>query len=217
MDDFRKQVVEQYDILLRFAQKFTYGDRALAQDLVQDTTIRAFERQHQFTPGTRLDSWLYRILQNLFLDHRRSLKVRDSIEFSDVEEGMLELSLEPEQEAITYYGQVCQKIQLLGSEQRDVLLCVGVKGFSYIETAAMLGIPVGTVMSRLSRARANIATMCGETQKPSVRRTPSPRSRATHTSSIRPFLGRRPVLLFSKPALYLPSVRGAEVQVFSLV
>jgi RNA polymerase sigma-70 factor, ECF subfamily len=214
MDAFREQVVEQYEYLFRFAQKLTGGNRSLSQDLVQDTVIRAFEKQTLFAPGTQLDSWLYRILQNRFRDvWRAEVKVRDPIEFSELEEERLELSVAAKQEQIAYYGQVAHKIRTLPGDQRNVMICVCIQELSYKETAERLGIPIGTVMSRLARARRSIQDN-SETRRIVYFQPTLPRSRITTTITRNTLFGRQSALLFSQPALYLPQTTQGKVQVF---
>ncbi len=124
-----------------------------ADDLVQAACERALERRTQWTDGSRLDSWMFKIVQNLFLDQMRAHGVRrryaDGV--AAVSTGALDgnrvsesrLSLE----------RVREGIQTLPPEQRSVLLLVCVEGLAYREVAETLSIPAGTVMSRLARAR----------------------------------------------------------------
>lgn len=138
--------------LRRFAYSLT-GDLDKADDLVQDTCVRALANIAQWQAGTRLDSWMYRIAQNLWLDRVRSQKTRgevldvealENISGSDgrnVTEGKLDLE------------RVSRDITRLPRDQQVLIGLVCVDGLSYREAAEALGIPIGTVMSRLSRAR----------------------------------------------------------------
>lgn len=146
--------------LRRFAHGLT-GSAADADDLVQCTLERALEKLSQWQPGTRLDSWLYRIAQNLWIDQIRSARTRgtavdvealDSVAGSD---GRVtteqQLTLRDTRRALAE----------LPDEQRAVLMLVAVEDMSYAEAAKVLDVPVGTIMSRLSRARRALAERLG--------------------------------------------------------
>jgi RNA polymerase sigma-70 factor, ECF subfamily len=146
--------------LRRFSRGLT-GSDADADDLVQSTLERALERLEQWQPGTRLDSWLYRIAQNLWFDQGRARRRRGVV--ADVEEleavagsdgrttTEAELTLRDTQRALSE----------LPDEQRAVVLLVSVDGMSYAEAAESLEVPIGTVMSRLARARRALAARLG--------------------------------------------------------
>lgn len=145
-------MIELLPRLQRFAYSLT-GDLDRADDLVQDTCVRALANIGQWQAGTRLDSWMYRIAQNLWFDRMRSQKTRgevldvealENISGSDgrnVTEGKLDLE------------RVSRDITRLPRDQQVLIGLVCVDGLSYREAAEALGIPIGTVMSRLSRAR----------------------------------------------------------------
>lgn len=151
-DDIRQMMIELLPRLQRFAYSLT-GDLDRADDLVQDTCVRALANIGQWQAGTRLDSWMYRIAQNLWFDRMRSQKTRgevldvealENISGSDgrnVTEGKLDLE------------RVSRDITRLPRDQQVLIGLVCVDGLSYREAAEALGIPIGTVMSRLSRAR----------------------------------------------------------------
>jgi RNA polymerase sigma-70 factor (ECF subfamily) len=139
--------------LRRFAYGLT-GALDDGDDLVQSACERALTRLDQFEPGTRLDSWMYRIVQNVWIDRLRARQSRR-------ETGMDPGDLEPL--AVGDHGQeMASRLELaavrravadLSEEHRAVLMLVSVEGVSYKEAAAILGLPIGTVMSRLARAR----------------------------------------------------------------
>jgi RNA polymerase sigma-70 factor (ECF subfamily) len=149
---FRQELVALIPRLRRFARGLT-GSAADADDLVQAACERALARAQQWTPGTRLDSWVFRIVHTVWLDELRSRKVRavDAAADPDMEIGDDGRS---RTEATLTLAAVRRFIGELPEEQRAVLLLVTVEGLAYKEAADALGIPVGTVMSRLSRARA---------------------------------------------------------------
>jgi len=149
----RAELVSLLPRLRRFAYGLT-GSLDDGDDLVQSACERALTRLGQFQPGTRLDSWMYRIVQNLWIDQRRTLQARAEagVEPADLEAlavGDAERELNSRLAVTTVQRAVGQ----LSEDKRAVLLLVCVEGLSYREAAGVLEIPVGTVMSRLARAR----------------------------------------------------------------
>ena len=150
--------------LRRFAISLC-GARDVADDLVQAACERALASAERFEPGTRFDAWMFRILRNLWIDQVRRQKttgVQDDISerhdipgSSGVREAEARLTLKT----------VAEAIDDLPDEQREVLLLVCVEELSYRETADVLDIPIGTVMSRLARARKSLAEAAGITMK----------------------------------------------------
>lgn len=148
--------------LRRFARGLT-GSEVEADDLVQGACERAIQRIGQWQPGTRLDSWMFRIMQNLWIDAIRMGKLRGShLSVVDPESHQIP-GVDGEQATMNRLTleAVRRGVQRLPPDQRSVLLLVCVEGHSYKETADTLGIPVGTVMSRLSRARLALNHMVG--------------------------------------------------------
>jgi RNA polymerase sigma-70 factor, ECF subfamily len=151
-DEIRTQMVEILPRLRRFAYALT-GNRDNADDLVQEACMRALTRIESFEPGTRLDSWMFRIAQNIWLDRGRTNRRRgptvdidDAHDLSDsdgrtVTESRLTLAL------------VERAMEDLPAEQRVLIALVCIDGLSYKEAADVTGAPIGTVMSRLARAR----------------------------------------------------------------
>jgi len=124
-----------------------------AEDLVQSTCLRAIERADQFIPGTRLDRWLFAILRSIWLNQARSDRVREGEGNLDAE-AILTFDGAKAIETNILIGQVLKKLSALPTAQRETALLVYAEGYSYAEAAAMLDIPVGTVMSRLAAVRA---------------------------------------------------------------
>jgi RNA polymerase sigma-70 factor, ECF subfamily len=140
--------------LRRFAFGLT-GSRDEADDLVQAACERALSRLHQWQPGTRLDSWLYRIAQTLWIDQLRVRKNRgDPVEPEVLDR--LPASGGRSAEGEHMLARVSAAMDRLPEEQRLVLVLVSVEGLSYQEAAEVLEVPVGTVMSRLARARKRL-------------------------------------------------------------
>jgi RNA polymerase sigma-70 factor (ECF subfamily) len=141
--------------LRRFALTLTRS-QVDADDLVQSTLERALAYCEQWEPGTRLDSWLYRIAQNLWIDQRRRARLRGSSESADA----MMLTGEDGREINERQLMVRDAIRALASlpeEQQAVVALVSIEGLSYGEAAKVLNVPIGTVMSRLARARRSIA------------------------------------------------------------
>jgi len=159
--DFYEELVSLLPRLRRFAAGLC-GDLSTADDLVQEACSRGIAAKNSWQPGTRLDSWMYRIIQNLYRDQLRASMVRHrhSAETEGFElsfDGVLAMENRSE------LGAVQAGLQSLPEDQRSVLLMVCVEGLSYRETAEILEVPVGTIMSRLSRARARLyETLNGE-------------------------------------------------------
>jgi RNA polymerase sigma-70 factor (ECF subfamily) len=148
--------------LRRFARGLA-GTADRADDLVQAACERALSRIQQWTPGTRLDSWMFRIIQTIWLDERRSVKVRAGEGTVDAGTAGAELSSDGvrEMEAHLTFDAVRRAMARLPEEQQAVLMLVCVEGQTYKEAADTLSIPIGTVMSRLARARLALAREMG--------------------------------------------------------
>jgi RNA polymerase sigma-70 factor, ECF subfamily len=148
---FRKDLVQLLPRLRRFALSLC-GQRADADDLVQMACERAIQRAHQWLPGTRLDSWLFTMMRNLWLSELRSRRVRAGAGQVDAGETD-ELRSEVGAQEILQGNQIAAMILTLPEGLAATLLLVSVEGHSYQEAADVLGIPIGTVMSRMSKAR----------------------------------------------------------------
>jgi RNA polymerase sigma-70 factor, ECF subfamily len=148
---FSDQLIAVLPRLRRFARGLT-GSTSEADDLVQAACERALARRHQFQEGTRFDSWMFRIVQTIWIDQIRAREVRK--EDGELVEGRLG-SDEPVRriEARLSLGEVRRAVDRLPADQRAALLLVTVEGLSYKEAAAVAAVPVGTIMSRLARAR----------------------------------------------------------------
>lgn len=151
-------VVAQLAPLRRYARTLT-RDEARADDLVHDTLIRAYERLASFRPGGNLRGWLLSILHNIAIDdHRRRQAERDR----EAEIARLtETTVAAGQESRLHLRQISRAFLRLPDEQRAALHLVAVEGMTYQDAAAALGIPIGTLMSRLSRARAALRGLDG--------------------------------------------------------
>ena len=152
---FSDQLVAVLPRLRRFARGLT-GSAFEADDLVQAACERALTREHQFQEGTRFDSWMFRIVQTIWIDQIRARDVRKE---EPEAEGERVGTNEPMRrvEARLGLAEVSEALKQLPPEQRVALLLVTVDGLSYKEAAAVAEVPVGTIMSRLARARVALA------------------------------------------------------------
>lgn len=171
MSDVREELVALLPRLRRFAHGLS-GQREDADDLVQEACERALSRSEQWTPGTRLDSWMYRIIQNLWYDRLRSRRVRGEVVDETVLEQQADEQAHHRPEQRQALAEVSRRLQALRPEHREVVMLVCVEELSYKEAADVLQVPVGTVMSRLARARLQLQEAA---------ETPTPGPRATRT------------------------------------
>jgi RNA polymerase sigma-70 factor (ECF subfamily) len=129
-----------------------------ADDLVQATCLRAMERADQFTPGTRLDRWLFAILRSIWLNQIRARRIRQGAGFVEAEH-VLTFDGGHDIEVNVLTSQVLTAVRRLPETQRETALLVYAEGYTYAEAAVALGVPIGTVMSRLATARAALAKL----------------------------------------------------------
>lgn len=152
-EQVRAELVSLLPRLRRFAYGLT-GSLDDGDDLVQSACERALTRLDQFQPGTRLDSWMYRIVQNIWIDQRRARQARPEAGMEPADLAALAVGdAERELDSRLRMATVQRAVGELSEDQRSVLLLVCVEGLSYKATADVLDIPLGTVMSRLARAR----------------------------------------------------------------
>ena len=154
MPDRAALIEAQIPGLRRFASALLHGDRERADDLVQDTLERALSRWHLRRVEGNLRGWLYTILYNRFLTDQQRLRKRgphgaltEETEIPGVDGG---------QDSALEHRDLLRAFSTLPEEQRSVLLLIVVEELSYEETAQVLDVPIGTVMSRLSRARERL-------------------------------------------------------------
>jgi RNA polymerase sigma-70 factor, ECF subfamily len=154
-DDFQLKLIELLPRLRRFALSLT-GDRDQADDLVQEACVRALTSASQWQPGTRLDSWMYRITQNVWFDRLRAKKVRGEVVDIDANTHLAGSDGRDIVENRLMLAEVSQKISELPQDQQILIGLVCIDGLSYKEAAEALQLPIGTVMSRLARARSSL-------------------------------------------------------------
>ena len=173
--DVRHEMIAMLPRLRRFARALSKS-REDADDLVQAACERGLRAIGSWEPGTRLDSWMFRIMRNLWIDQVRRRKTENVADLPDpggeltgedgrqVVESRLELAA------------VRTAIANLPDQHRDVLVLVCIEDLSYREAAAILDVPVGTVMSRLARGRQALAAVLTDSTQPSRARAEGARS-----------------------------------------
>ncbi len=147
----RQAILDEIPRLRRFAQALA-GDRDIADDLVQDCLERALGGLHTWQENSNMRAWLFTILRNTYFNQLRASSRRPNE--TPLDEHHDSLNATPPAQA---HGLIIRDLQfalkLLSDQHREVVLLVGLEGMNYKETAGILGVPKGTVMSRLSRAR----------------------------------------------------------------
>lgn len=155
--DFRADIINALPALRTFALSLC-GDAVRADDLVQEAFARAWANQHRFRPGTNFTAWLFTILRNLFYSDMR--KAKREIEDADGAHAERMVALSDQEDASTL-NTVRAHLDRLPAAQREALLLVGAEGFTYEEAADRIGCQVGTVKSRVSRARSTLLAGLG--------------------------------------------------------
>jgi RNA polymerase sigma-70 factor, ECF subfamily len=151
--------------LRRYALALTrHGDDA--EDLVQEALARAYDRRASFRIGAALKPWLMAIVHNTFIDGVRAKRVRQKNEAAA--EGVSE-TIPPSQEDAVRLSQVRKAFLELPDEQREALHLIAIEGLTYPEAAAVLNVPEGTVLSRVSRARQTLRSRDGEAPAPHLK------------------------------------------------
>jgi RNA polymerase sigma-70 factor (ECF subfamily) len=158
---FEDQLAGLLPRLRRFAHALSRNS-ADADDLTQATVERALRSRDQWQPGTKLDSWCYRIMRNLWIDTARASS-RKSAREAPEEEG-LNVGEDPREamDAAVDLRRIMAEMSRLPDEQREVVALILVEGFGYREVSEMLGLPIGTVSSRLVRGRTALLALVGE-------------------------------------------------------
>jgi RNA polymerase sigma-70 factor, ECF subfamily len=163
MMDIRNQLMEHVPRLRRYARALL-NHRELADDLVQDTLERALSRAKMFEDGTDLRAWLFTIMHNVFVNQVRKASARAVHMSIEDEVDHAELAVFSTPLRSLEVRDLDYALQRLPDEQREVVLLVGLEDMSYAEVAAALNIPLGTVMSRLSRGRERLRALMAGTQ-----------------------------------------------------
>jgi RNA polymerase sigma-70 factor (ECF subfamily) len=159
------QVLDQvFDGLYGYAMVLS-RDRTEAEDLVQETCVRAVQAMESLRPASNVKSWLFTILRNIWLNQLRQRRAAPKIVELDVDENTAELAVEASKDPLDLYvskverQQVREAIQQLSNEFREIIVLREYGELSYQEIANILGCPTGTVMSRLGRARSKLRSL----------------------------------------------------------
>ena len=151
-NDFRTNLIAEIPHLRRFARSLC-GDASLADDLVQDCIERALKKSHLYDAAKPLRAWLYAVLRNIHVSNWRSnVKHTSSKNIDDLIDG--EGATRAEQEDNFSTSLITEALDKLSAQQREVLVLISSEEVSYKQASEIIGVPIGTIMSRLSRARS---------------------------------------------------------------
>ncbi len=153
--EIRKWLNQHFPVLWRYCLILT-GSKTSANDLAQSTSLKSLEKHKQFKAGSDVDKWLFKIAKNIWLNELRSQAVRRGTGLHNVDEIELTNGTSTS-ESVLEANLLINNIMQLPEAQRIAVGLVYVEGFSYREAADLLDIPIGTVMSRLSIARAKLS------------------------------------------------------------
>lgn len=160
-------LIEPHIPALRRYARSLLRDRAAADDLVQDSLERAITHWHQRRQQNDARAWLFTIVHNLAINRLRQAARRGAhVPIDEVDEG--NFAVPPHQQDRIHHQAVLDALARLSDEHRSILLLISVEDLSYAEAASVVGVPIGTVMSRLSRARRRLADLLNETQGAAV-------------------------------------------------
>jgi RNA polymerase sigma-70 factor (ECF subfamily) len=164
MDEHRRQaIIDEIPRLRRYARALS-RDRDAADDLVQDSLERALSRIESWTTGDSPRRWLFTIMHHLFIDQLRRAK-RHAQAVSLMPEAIDAHATPPPQADKLASAEVLAALQQIGPERRAALVLVAVEGFSYADAANVLGIPAGTLMSRIARGREELRSILDDASR----------------------------------------------------
>ena len=167
LSDPRDQLVDHLPAMRAFAISLTRNG-SVADDMVQDTLVKAWTNIDKFENGTNMRAWLFTILRNTYYSSRRKAKR----EVADVDGVFTEnLAEKPAHDGHMQMSDFRKALGKLKDEQREALLLIGASGFSYEEAAEMCGVAVGTIKSRVNRARTQLAELMGHNEHESLEMT----------------------------------------------
>ena len=167
MSDTPNLIEEQIPRLRRYARALV-GDRNRADDLVQDTLERAWGKRHLWRKDSDIRAWMFTIMHNIFVNQIR--QNQNATAFVPLDDQALEIPVRAQQEDGLEMSDLASAIGRLPVEYREVILLVGLEQMRYEEVSQVMGIPLGTVMSRLSRGRERLRALMSESATPTLRR-----------------------------------------------
>lgn len=162
---FQDELVDVIPHLQAFARMLC-RDEDRAKDLTQDAVLRALKAQDRFQMGTNFKAWMFTILRNIFYDQLRQRR----FEMEPIDDRALSQSTPATQEVKLHVRDFDRAFQTLSADQREVLILVGASGFSYEDAAEICGCAVGTIKSRVSRARAELGQVMEARERPAAQR-----------------------------------------------
>jgi RNA polymerase sigma-70 factor, ECF subfamily len=163
MNDFHHRLEREIPRLRRYARALT-RNAVRADDLVQETLVRALYKEHLWQPGTDLRAWLFTIMHNQNVNEiRRAIRDDTTV---DLENCSAILTATTDPTASRQLRELDHALAQLPEEQRQVILLVGLEGMSYEDAAAILDVPIGTIRSRLSRGRESLRKLMDMDVKP---------------------------------------------------
>lgn len=169
MNEFTELLEQHIPRLRRYAFALHRANRAGAEDLVQDTLVRAIAKQHLWRPGTNLLGWLFTLMHNQHVNNVRRTVTHDGFSYAvdDFHDTVASVS---DTSASLQLRDLERAMAQLCLERREVILLVGLEGMSYEAVAEVVGIPIGTVRSRLSRGRLELRQLMGIEEPPAPAR-----------------------------------------------
>ena len=163
MSKFHGLVEQEIPRLRRYARALM-RDAQRADDLVQDTLVRALTKGHLWQPGTDIRAWLFTIMHNQFVNTvRRDMRETGTV---DIERLSPTLVATTDPTGRRQLAELDRALARLPAEQREVILLIGMEGMAYENAAQILGVPVGTIRSRLSRGRERLRELMGRSDEP---------------------------------------------------
>lgn len=163
VEEFESLMAQQIPRLRRYARVLS-RNAARADDLLQDTLERSWSRRHLWRSGSDLRAWLFTIMHNLYVN--RQLRQREHDALDDA----IDISTSSRHEQQAEVRDVARALARLPAESREILLLVAVEEMPYADAAELLDLPIGTVMSRLSRARERLRALMNGEAPPTLRR-----------------------------------------------
>ena len=173
-DEFKEQLAQVIPHLRAFGRSLS-GSRDLADDLVQETLLKAWAARKRFQAGTNMRAWTFIILRNLFLSQMRRARFKG--EWDEITASRL-LAAPASQDRHVELGDMQRALMHLPQPQREALILVGAGGFAYEEAAEICGCAVGTIKSRVARGRVALETLLSEGKLPSRREHETPSNRS---------------------------------------
>lgn len=167
--EFQAALVDVLPHLRAFARSLTRR-REQADDLVNDAVVRALSAAGQFQPGTNFKAWMFTILRNLYYNEGRKNRATVSLDEAEA----LMPSVAPSQQSTLEFCDFRRAFWQLGDDHREVLILVGASGLSYEEAAEVCGCAIGTIKSRVSRARAELLHLLSDDNLKSIRTDSAP-------------------------------------------